>query len=283
MNRSAVAIALGLLATFAAVAVALFAREPQPQSPVPQTADPAHYFDQSAATGERIRALEAAVAEERNARLLLEEELQALYSEIEALRGGESGPMSDEEMEAREEAARRELERAQERARRRQPTADQSRIERLTEHGFAPDRAEWLIRRESALGMEALRARYEARMAGEPIDPSAPALSAPSMLRAEIGDAEYEQYRLANGWPTVVEISNILESSPAQQAGLQAGDQIVSYNGTRVFDVGELNRFTMGSEPGGSVIVDIVRDGVPMQVVMPSGPIGVSISGRRGR
>jgi S1-C subfamily serine protease len=103
------------------------------------------------------------------------------------------------------------------------------------------------------------------------------------MLRAEIGDAEYEQYRLASGMPTVVEVSGILESSPAQQAGLQAGDEIVAYNGTRVFDIGELNRFTMGSEPGGTVVVDIVRDGVPMQVVLPSGPIGVTISGRRGR
>jgi S1-C subfamily serine protease len=108
-------------------------------------------------------------------------------------------------------------------------------------------------------------------------------LSIQSMLRAEIGDAEYEQYRQANGWPTVVEVAAILESSPAQQAGLQAGDQIVSYNGTRVFDIGELNRFTMGSDPGGTVVVDIVRDGIPMQVVLPSGPIGVTVGGRRGR
>ena len=40
---------------------------------------PSNYFDQSAATEDRVFALEAAVAQERNARLLLEEELQALY------------------------------------------------------------------------------------------------------------------------------------------------------------------------------------------------------------
>ena len=284
MNKSAVAIALGLLAVLVAVAATWFVRAPLESSPGPQAADPEAYFDQDAATEERIRALETAVAEERNARLLLEEELQVLYAEIEELGGGEIRRTSDEESAADpEEEARRELERAIERARRRDLTPDQRRIEQLTENGFSPERAEWLVKRESALGMEALQARYEAQAAGEPLDPSNSMLSIQSTLRAEIGDAEYEQYRLASGWPTVVEVSAILESSPAQQAGLQAGDQIVSYNGERVFDIGELNRFTMASDPGGTVVVDIVRDGVPMQVVLPSGPIGVTVGGRRGR
>ena len=72
MNKNVLAITLGLLAAFAALAIVLFAREPQPLA-----TGPADYFDQSAATEDRIRALEAAVAQERDARLLLEEELQA--------------------------------------------------------------------------------------------------------------------------------------------------------------------------------------------------------------
>ena len=281
MTRSAVAIGLGLLAALAVVAVVLFGNEPSP-TPVSQSPNSAIYFDQSAAE-ERIRALEAAVAEERNARLLLEEELQALYAEIEALGGGATN-MTDQERAAQaEEAARRDRERAEERRLRQELTDDERLIEQLTENGFAPERAEWIVKRQSELNMESLRARFEARSSGQPFDPTNPMLSPQAMLRAEIGDDEYEQYLSSTGRPTRVQVTDIFESSPAQRAGLREGDQIVSYNGTRVFDSGELYRHTMGGEPGGTVVVDIVRDGVPMQIVLPSGPIGVSINNRRGR
>jgi S1-C subfamily serine protease len=64
---------------------------------------------------------------------------------------------------------------------------------------------------------------------------------------------------------------------------LQPGDEIVRYDGTRVFNISDLNRQTMLGEPGESVVVDITRDGMPMQVVMPRGPIGVSTGRFPGR
>ena len=98
-----------------------------------------------------------------------------------------------------------------------------------------------------------------------------------------MGDTEYESYLRANGRQTSISIATVLESSPGQRAGLQPGDQIVSYGGTRVFDVSDLNRQTMLGEPGESVVVDFMRDGVLMQVVMPRGPVGVSTSRCPGR
>jgi len=80
-----------------------------------------------------------------------------------------------------------------------------------------------------------------------------------------------------------VAVGTVLESSPGQRAGLQAGDQIVGYGGQRVFSYGELSEQTMTAEPGRSVVVDIVRDGVPMQVVVDAGPIGISNRSTRGR
>ena len=66
-------------------------------------------------------------------------------------------------------------------------------------------------------------------------------------------------------------------------AGLQPGDQIVSYDGARVFNYGDLNDQLLQGEPGESVIVDILRDGAPMQVVMPRGPIGITAGRFRRR
>jgi len=264
MNKSVIAVGILLLTGMAFATYMFSARQSKPVAA--SSVDPSAYFDQSAAIDDRIRALEAAVAEERNARQFLEDELQILYAEIEKLSDERS---AQEERDEQQVADRREV---------------QERIdERLIASGFAPDRAEWILQRESELEMEAMQARFDARRSGEPTDPFDPSLNSNSALRAEIGDAEYEQYLQANNRPTAVSIGNILESSPAQRVGLQSGDQIVSYDGTRVFDTSDLNQQTMLGEPGESVVVDITRDGIPMQVVLPRGPIGVSTGRDRGR
>jgi len=276
MNKNILAIALGLLAALAALAIVLFAREPP--APV-TTVEPTDYFDQSAATEDRIRALEAAVAEERNARLLLEDELLALYDELDQIRS-DSDDLSEErvaEIQQQREAMRDRADRF------RAGNTTQGRSDRLIEAGFAPDRAEWLVQRESELQMDAMQAVFEARQAGERLDRSDSRLDPDATLRAEIGDTEYEQYLEADGRSTSVAVGTVLESSPGQRAGLQSGDQIVGYGGQRVFSYGELSEQTMTAEPGRSVVVDIVRDGVPMQVVVDAGPIGISNRSTRGR
>ena len=85
MNKGVVAITISLVAGLAVAAYVLTAGAPQPGIAAGES--PATYFDQSAAIEDRIRALEAAVAEERNARQLLEDELQNLYAEIDQLNG----------------------------------------------------------------------------------------------------------------------------------------------------------------------------------------------------
>ncbi len=279
MNKGVIATGFLLLAGIAFATYMLSARQSGPVSA--SSVGPGAYFDQSAAIDDRIRALEAAVAEERNARQFLEDELQILYAEIEQLSDERS---AQEERDEQQVADRREVqERIDEFRQRRNGQSDEGRAERLIASGFAPDRAEWILQRESELEMEAMQARFDARRSGDPVNPFDPSLNSNSALRAEIGDAEYEQYLQANNRPTAVSVGNVLESSPAQRVGLQSGDQIVSYDGTRVFDTSDLNQQTMLGEPGESVVVDITRDGIPMQVVLPRGPIGVSTGRDRGR
>jgi S1-C subfamily serine protease len=131
--------------------------------------------------------------------------------------------------------------------------------------------------------MEQIQAVYDARQSGEPLDRAAFRFDPDQALRAEIGDAEYEQYLEAYGRSTSVAVGTVLESSPGQRAGLQSGDEIVGYGGQRVFSYNELSSRTMNAQPGQSVVVDIVRDGVPMQVIVEAGPIGISNRGFRGR
>ena len=280
MNKSVIAVGVLLLVAGVAIAMYAFSTQQSELAAVPD-AGAGDYFDQSAAIDDRIVALEAAVAEERNARQLLEDELQVLYEQIEQLSEERSGRDTRDDVQIADAAEIRE--RIEDFRQRRNNQDEEDRAARLVAAGFAPDRAAWILQRESELQMEAMQARFDARRSGDPVNPFDPSLNSSSALRAEIGDREYEQYLEANNRPTAVSVGSILESSPAQRVGLQPGDQIVSYDGARVFDASDLNQQTMLGEPGESVVVDITRDGIPMQVVMPRGPIGVSTGRNRGR
>jgi S1-C subfamily serine protease len=76
-----------------------------------------------------------------------------------------------------------------------------------------------------------------------------------------------------------VRVMDVLATSAAERSGLRAGDEIVSYNGKRVFDPRELNTMTSQTAAGGSVTVEVNRDGQTMQVTVPAGPLGVTAAG----
>jgi hypothetical protein len=157
--------------------------------------------------------------------------------------------------------------------------ARERQLERFLEAGFTRERAEWIERRTQELEVQAMQARYEAQRSGQ----SAQGVLDPQRaLRKELGDAEYERYLTATGRPTEVQVMDVLASSAAERSGLQAGDQIVSYAGTRVFDVRELNALTTEGSGGDSVTVEVRRNGQTVQVQVPRGPLGITGGGARG-
>ena len=270
MKITASVLGIVLVAGFAVAAYKMNDRVSAPTAEF----DSGDYFDTSAATEDRIRALEIAVAQERNARQLLEEELRVLYAEIDEL--GDARDAQDERDESTAAEAQENRLAFEDRRSTRPDRSPEGRRAALVNQGFAPDRAEWIIQREAQLQVQAMQARFDARRSGEPMNPFDIGLNPDLSLRAEIGDIEYEQYLTANGRPTSVQVGSVIESSPGQLAGLQTGDQITGYDGQRVFSTMELTQQTMQGEPGDSVVVDIVRDGAPMQIVLPRGPIGVT-------
>jgi len=224
----------------------------------------------------RLQALEDAFAAEVDQRVALEAHVAELSAQLEALgqrpaRGpgarenGNTGvdpAVVEERLRVRREAAAATPEQRQRFA-----------IDRLIAAGFAPDRAEWINRRIQELRMQAMQAQYEAKRDGRPPPPDNLEATA---LRTELGDQDYERFLSAQGRSTSVNVMGVLASSPAERAGLQAGDEIVSYNGKRVFDAQELNELTLGGTSGSpSVVVDVRRNGQNMQIVLPPGPIGI--------
>ncbi len=62
-------------------------------------------------------------------------------------------------------------------------------------------------------------------------------------------------------------IAEVIENSPAQQAGLIAGDRITSINGTKI-NISEDFHFEMSRQSGGEIKIGYIRDGVKNYVTL---------------
>ncbi len=236
--------------------------------------------EQSPLLEERLRELERMVGEERDAREVLEEQLLTIFEQIEGLEP-QARPQPGQVTFALSAAADAS---AENRGRQRdRVTMAQRRHERrvaqFVENGFSREEAGRLIEMEAQTQFELMQDVYDAQRRGESPDFRSGGLSTQSRLRAKLGDAEYERFLVAQGQRTNVQVSSILDGSPGSTAGLQPGDEIVSYNGRRTFTMSELRELTMGGEPGEDVVVEIDREGVRMQLSIPRGPIGMNGNG----
>ena len=275
MNRTIIAVVASLAAGFAAGAWTVM-DEPSPGA----ATDTANTFDTDAPLEARIAALERAVSGEREARLVLEEQLHGLYAELERFDSPEMNELLGnlaESSQAREQA---QLQRAARRDRgARMQDREDMRLGQLVAGGFTEGRAREILEFEDEIRMAALQSEFEARQKGEDFNPWDWASNYQTGLRERLGDADYEKYLTAQGGQATVTVREVIGSSPANRAGLRPGDQILSYDGKRVFSMNELRSMAFDGDPGEDVIVDIERNGQRMQLVLPRGPMGITGSG----
>ena len=265
-----VAIGLGTL-----VSTGLERTQEQPAAPIGSDE-----LEADTSLDERLQDLEQALAEEREARLALEDTLAMLFEELDRLEG------TDERAAARLQAAaenERQARAVERRERRNEADWMRSYQERrgamLVEGGFSDEEARRALEQESEASFKAMQLAWEAQRNGEAIDVMDVMSNPQSILRAEMGDDAYARYLEAQGQPTAIRITQVLGGSPGNSAGLKPGDELVSYNGERVFNVMELRNGTMQGQPGEDVVIEIERDGVRMQLTLPRGPIGITGSG----
>jgi serine protease Do len=90
-----------------------------------------------------------------------------------------------------------------------------------------------------------------------------------------MGDAEYDSYLYASGMPNRIAVTNVIQTSPAEAAGLRRGDIIMQYGGEKVYSSQQLTELRSSGERGAPVAVDVIRDGQPMRITMPRGPMGI--------
>ena len=234
---------------------------------------------------ERVARLEEVLQQERDARIALEDTLAMVFEDLERLeatgdRGAEAARSAEREREER---------RAAEARRNRRGDADwltryrDRRIGRLMEGGFTEDEARRTLELESQVAFAALQSSWEAQRSGESFDPFSANSDPQALMRQRLGDASFERYLEAQGQPTTIGITQVYAGSPGNKAGMQPGDRVVSYDGERVYSMTDLRRQTMQGAPGETVIIEVERDGMRIQMSVPRGPIGITGNGARVR
>jgi hypothetical protein len=148
-------------------------------------------------------------------------------------------------------------------------------VERLVAAGFSRARGEEIVRRAAELRLAAAYREYETTGTVRALGGSM-RLASEAGLRDELGDEEFALYLGALGRPTRVVVAGVATASAAANAGLLAGDEIVSYAGERVFNLGELNALTARRSAGETVLTTVVRDGQPLELYVTGGPLGIT-------
>jgi hypothetical protein len=279
MNKTLLVIILSLVAGFAAGAWTTWAS--QPGASGSGSRDDMEYVDGDAPVADRIDALERIIAQERDARLIIEEQLQELFADLERIDVPELQTLLQQiaDRGQRNEEAQLAQESRSRASRRGMRDYSQMRNSQLVSGGFTEARASQILQIEDQVRMDLLQAEYAAQLDGSEFNPWNQAYNYQATLRDQLGDADFEKYLRANGNQAAVTVREVIGSSPANRAGLRPGDQIVSYGGDRVFNMAELKSAAFSGDPGEDVIVDIERDGQRMQLVLPRGPIGITGSG----
>jgi PDZ domain-containing protein len=269
MLRTVLLVGAGLAAGFAAaywLAGSTPAAEPVPR--LVESTPPA-----PAELPGRIVELERQLGAEVDKRTALEQRVGELGRELDDLHAAAPAPRVDSESADPPQPAGPPDAQGGRFGRNFRPQTTEQRVSTLEEGGFSPDRAAWIEQRRAELAMQAMQAQYAQRR-GENVDPAQ--LRPEQTLRSELGDGDYEKYLEAQGRPTKVGVFNVLPSSPAAKAGMQPGDQIVSYAGQRVFNMADLTDLTLQGTPGQSVTLEVQRNQQTVQLVIPRGPIGIS-------
>lgn len=214
--------------------------------------------------GTVLASLAQTLDEEIAERRAMAEEIESLREEVEALRGVASVTTLPRE----------------ERRQFRREAAERSTADRLAKSGFTPEQVAAIRRQEAQAQMRQIELDDIARREGwlgtpRYFDELNDLGNTGETLRADLGEDGYDRYLYATGQPNRLVVGSIIETSPAERAGLRAGDVIRSYGGERVYSTQQLIEMRSAGERGEQVTVEVIRDGQYMQISMPRGPMGV--------
>ena len=162
-------------------------------------------------------------------------------------------------------------------------SAGEQLLDQLQNAGFNESEVEVISAKRDQLRLKRLQLRDKAIREGwfrsESWVRQVRDLDADTEVRKTIGDQRFDDYLIATGRTNRVRIDELMTGSAAEQAGLLPGDLIHRYADSRVFTGTELRGLTTGGRPGENTSLTVLREGELIDLNVPRGPLGVTISG----
>ena len=227
------------------------------------------YFERELATQRREQeALRKSIAELNHTLLNIE----VLDTNAHSDTGVDAAQLIDAEAATRTAAAAIPINRSRQRL-------TQNRLENA---GFNSYEAEEILSTADRLAMERLNLQYEATREGwirtsEYREALQEIPSIRTLVTDEYGDDGYDRYLYASGRSNRLVVNDVYRESPAAGAGLQAGDQVISMAGERIYTNSDLRQITNQGSAGETIPVVIERAGTRIEVYVPRGPLGVRV------
>ena len=164
-----------------------------------------------------------------------------------------------------------------------QESSDNKRYERIEQisrfkkAGFSDDDALWLVDKIDNIRIDGIYEVWERRRQNyleQKTESKTVLKTAREQIKERFGPEDFEKYLTAMGNHLSIEVFGVIDDSPVAQAGLLPGDEIISYNGARVYYYMELDDATVHGELGEPVTLGIIRNGEEIQLNMERGPLG---------
>lgn len=159
-------------------------------------------------------------------------------------------------------------------------------LDNLIKGGIAPSLAEDIVRRKNSIELKRLELQDRATREGylntqRYYDELEEINRYDVSLRDELGDLRYDEYLYNSKQNNRIRISSVMLGSAAEQAGIQAGDVVLSYNNNRMFNWQELKDATSEGQLGEYVSISIYRNGSIYSFSVPRGPLGIELGATR--
>jgi len=154
---------------------------------------------------------------------------------------------------------------------------------KLQQAGFESQEIEAIEKMQNEAQLQRLELRDRAARVGEQnteeFRQAMRAAAAANPIRERLGDNRYDEYLHARESNNRVMIDEVIPGSAAQLAGIRTGDVIFSYAQQRVFRMRDLQALTSSGSRGETVEMVLYRNDRQIQMFLPRGPLGVTISG----
>jgi membrane-associated protease RseP (regulator of RpoE activity) len=159
-------------------------------------------------------------------------------------------------------------------------------LDNLIKGGIDPSLAEDIVRRKNSIELKRLelqdRATREGYLNTQQYFDELEAINRNDFsLREELGDQRYDEYLYDSKQNNRIRISSVMLGSAAEQAGIQSGDVVLSYDNVRMFTWQELKDATSQGQLGEYVSISIYRDGQIFSFTVPRGPLGIELGATR--